>query len=253
MRIDDLDTPRNQADAISSILKILDTYGLKWDGSVYYQSEHLACYAEYLATLSQQDLIYRCSCSRKELAHHQSGIYSGHCLKNPPPSSKKAALRIKSRNVLVHFHDTLQGEYQSNIATEQGDFILQRKDDIYAYQFAVVVDDYLQKITHVVRGYDLIDNTARQIYLQTLLGYPQIQYRHVPLIVDPQGQKLSKQTHAQPVCAKTPEKTLYLLLSLLKMNPPSSLAQASVEEIITWAISNWRITNLQQIHSLAEH
>ncbi len=253
LRIDDLDTPRNQPGAIDSILKILEIYGLEWDGSVYYQSAHLPYYADKLNTLSRQNHVYRCCCSRKQLALEASPVYSGYCLKHPPANHKKAALRVKSDDVVIQFDDLLQGRQQSHISSEQGDFIVQRKDAIYAYQFAVVVDDYLQQITHVVRGYDLLDNTPRQIYLQTLLGYPEIQYRHIPVIVDPQGQKLSKQTRAEPVCAKSPEKTLYLLLSLLKMNPPDSLTQASVAEIITWGISHWRIENLKQIHSLAEH
>lgn len=136
------------------------------------------------------------------------------------------------------------------MARELGDFVLQRKDNIVAYQLAVVIDDYRQQVSHVVRGYDLLDSTPRQIYIHRLLGYPQPDYMHVPLIVDEQGYKLSKQTHAHAVDTTKPAQTLFRVLQLLKQNPPSQLQKARVEEILEWAIAHWRPQQLKKVRAI---
>jgi glutamyl-Q tRNA(Asp) synthetase len=247
LRIDDLDTPRNINGSVTAILSTLEAYGLHWDGSVYYQSQHLDSYHGFLDELEQNQLTYRCNCSRKSLAeiypddspNSEHNIYPGICRNKTIPANTTHAIRLKTEPCTLSFHDELQGLISHNLTKQHGDFILKRKDGIIAYQFAVVVDDALQKINHVVRGCDLLEETPKQIYLQQLLGFPTPAYLHVPVIVDQNGYKLSKQTLATAVDTKAPNKTLFDLLVLLKQNPPDELDGASVNELLDWAIANW--------------
>ena len=259
LRIDDLDTPRNRPGSVDAILNCLETFSLYWDGSVYYQSQHQGDYRHYLDNLERQQLTYRCVCSRKNLADHFSAaglsdehtIYPGICRNKTITGDSPCAIRVKTDAAEITFRDALQGVIGQNLANEQGDFILKRKDRIIAYQFAVVVDDYLQGINHVVRGCDLLAETPKQIYLQQLLGFATPTYRHVPLIVDEHGYKLSKQTLARAVDTKAPNFTLFALLVSLKQNPPDELAGASVTELRQWAIAHWRpgtLTNCRTIN-----
>lgn len=255
LRIDDLDTPRNTKGSADSILKTLDAFGLHWDDSVYYQSQQLDVYNEILDQLSRNKLIYPCTCSRKTLASGdraptQPDIYPGNCRDKKIPPDTPHALRVKTNNSIITFQDELQGPISSNLAEQHGDFILKRKDQIIAYQFAVVVDDSLQNINHIVRGIDLLDSTPKQIYLQQLLGFPTPDYMHVPVIIDEQGQKLSKQTRAQAVDLQTPHHVIFMLLSLLKQNPPIELEHAPVTELIDWALNNWNPTLLKNFRTI---
>jgi glutamyl-Q tRNA(Asp) synthetase len=167
-------------------------------------------------------------------------VYPGICRDKSISADTPHAIRIKTRNGILSFHDELQGLISHNLAKQHGDFILKRKDGIIAYQFAVVVDDALQSINHVVRGCDLLEETPKQIYLQQLLGFPTPAYLHVPVIVDHHGYKLSKQTLAAAVDTQSPNLTLFDLLALLKQNPPDDLNGATVNELLDWAIVNWR-------------
>ena len=250
MRIDDSDTFRNVSGASESIIDTLERYGLHWDGSILYQSDNQEVYANTITQLKDQGLIYPCTCTRKKLAANNSPVYPGFCLKNPVTSNLPHALRIKSKPVKVNFIDEVQGIQNHNLAHQHGDFIVRRKDNIIAYQLAVVIDDHLQNISHVIRGFDLLDSTPRQIFLQQTLAYATPDYCHVPIIVDPQGDKLSKQTFAQAVSGEKPEKTLFLLLELLKQNPPPLLKKASVNELINWAIEHWKTDSLKKIRAI---
>lgn len=243
LRIDDLDTPRNKDGSATAILKCLEAFGLHWDGDVYYQSQHLDSYHGFLAGLEQSQLTYRCICSRKALSGFEVShltIYPGICRDKSIPVDTPHAVRLKTEPFNLSFHDELQGLISHNLAQQHGDFILKRKDGIFAYQFAVVVDDALQNINHVVRGCDLLEETPKQIYLQQLLGFSTPAYLHVPVIVDEHGYKLSKQTLATAVDTKSPNKTLFDLLVLLKQNPPDELNGATVNELLDWAIANWQ-------------
>ncbi len=204
LRIDDIDTPRNAKGSVDHILKTLEVFGLHWDDSVYYQSRHLDVYEDALHELAENRLIYACTCSRKMLAgthprQTQSDIYPGTCRDKSPPQHSPHASRIKTDNRIISFQDELQGPITQDLAEQHGDFILKRKDGIIAYQFAVVIDDHRQHINHVLRGFDLLESTPKQIYLQQQLGLVTPQYMHVPIIIDTQGYKLSKQTLAQAV------------------------------------------------------
>jgi glutamyl-Q tRNA(Asp) synthetase len=258
LRIDNLDTPRNQLGAIDSIFHTLEAFGLHWDSAVYYQSQHLQDYEHYLAKLAQDGLTYRCVCSRKDLAGlpdnianpHKMGVYPGTCRDKLINESTPHAIRLKTDAIDLSFEDGLQGEISCKLLKEGGDFILKRRDNIIAYQFAVVIDDYLQGINQIVRGCDLLHETPKQIYLQHKLGFPTPAYKHVPVLVDEKGYKLSKQTLATAVDINTPKNVVFDLLVLLKQNPPDDLNRANVNEMLAWAIQQWRpmlLIGLQQI------
>ncbi|NOS73659.1 MAG: tRNA glutamyl-Q(34) synthetase GluQRS [Methyloglobulus sp.] len=252
LRIDNLDTPRNKEGSITDILNTLDAFGLHWDDSVYYQSQHIENYEGFLYKLEQNQLTYRCNCSRKSLTgmvsdddhENKHNIYPGICRNKSITPDTPHAIRLKTEPCSLSFHDELQGLISHNLGKQHGDFILKRKDGIIAYQFAVVVDDYLQGVNHVVRGCDLLEETPKQIYLQQKLALPTPAYLHVPVIVDQHGYKLSKQTLATAVDTKSPNKTLFDLLVLLKQNPPDELIGTKVNELLGWAIGNWQPNGL---------
>lgn len=231
-------------------MRCLEGFELDWDGQIYYQSQHIDLYLTAIEQLQQQQSLYHCRCSRKQLADNPT-IYPGFCRQQPPVSPLNCALRVKSFDQNLVFNDRLQGEINENIAKQHGDFIIQRKDGIIAYQLAAVIDDHQQGVNHVVRGYDLLDSTAKQIYLHQLLGYQPPIYMHVPIIVDQQGQKLSKQSFAQAVDDSNRSQTLWRLLNLLKQNPPQNLANASIKQILQWAIENWQPRQLTAITSIS--
>ncbi len=221
---------------------------MQWDDAIFYQSQHLKSYQAIIQQLLEQDLVYPCVCTRKSLSG--SSVYPGHCLKTQVKPGVAYALRIKTTDIKISFGDTIQGHQVHSLLQQHGDFIVKRKDNIIAYQLAVVIDDYRQNISHVVRGFDLLESTPKQLFLQQILGYPSPVYCHVPMIVDQQGNKLSKQTFAQAVSSKQPEKTLFLILTLLKQNPPINLKTSSVDNIIQWAIENWHPESLKKIRAI---
>lgn len=246
LRFDDLDTPRNVSGAISSILQALETFGLYWDGDVDYQSQHLDEYHVTLTDLMANEKVYRCQCSRKDLTL----IYAQTCRNQNVSDDVPHSLRIKTDERQIVFNDGLQGQISQNLATQHGDFILKRRDNIVAYQFAVVLDDTRQGVTHVVRGMDLLHETPKQIFLRQVLNLPTPTYFHVPILVNADGQKLSKQTLATAVDLTTPHFVLFRLLNLLKQNPPLELQNTSVNEILSWAISHWNLLALKSVKQI---
>ncbi|MCF7987876.1 MAG: tRNA glutamyl-Q(34) synthetase GluQRS [Methylovulum sp.] len=246
LRIDDLDTPRNCKGSIESILTTLDIYGLHWDRDVFYQSQQLTHYEDALNQLEALNKLYPCVCSRKML---ESTRYAGHCRHLSAVPSTAFALRVKTDAQWLSFDDELQGTVRAQ-ADDQGDFIIKRKDQIFAYQFAVVIDDAQQHVNQVVRGCDLLDSTPKQLYLQQLLGLPRPHYLHVPIIIDQQGQKLSKQTLANAVSLKSPAKVLFHLLNLLKQQPPRELEYASTQEVLAWGILHWNPQPLKNLRMM---
>lgn len=195
--------------------------------------------------------VYPCTCSRKTLTTNDSiDIYPGICRNRQTPPDGPHALRIKADNRTIVFQDELQGLISHNLAEQDGDFIVKRKDNIIAYQFAVVIDDDLQQVNHIVRGFDLLDATPKQIYLQQLLGLSTPGYMHVPVIVDEQGYKLSKQTQAMSVDLTVPHQVIFELLVLLKQTPPIELQQAPIAEQLSWAIEHWNPDLLKNVHAV---
>lgn len=248
LRIDDLDTPRNIKGSADSILKTLHAFNLHWDDSVVYQSQYLDIYDEVLNELAKNKLIYPCTCSRKTL----TDIYSGVCRDKQTLPKSPYSLRIKTDNRIISFQDELQGLVSHDLAEQDGDFILKRKDQIIAYQFAVVIDDDQQQVNHVVRGFDLLDSTPKQIYIQQILGLMTPNYMHVPVIIDEHGYKLSKQTLATAVDLQNPQTVIFKLLTLLKQNPPSELQHAPSAELLDWAIKNWNPALLKNFHAICK-
>lgn len=251
IRIDDLDTPRNVKGSADSILFTLDTFQLHWDDKVVYQSRQLDVYKQILDELTKKGLTYPCVCSRKTLSTLTTNdVYPGLCRDEQRLPANSSALRIKTDERSISFEDGLQGLIEHDLARQHGDFILKRKDHIFAYQFAVVIDDYRQHINEVVRGFDLLDSTPKQIYLQRLLGIPVPCYMHLPIIVDQQGYKLSKQTKAAMVDLKAPERVIFQLLNLLKQNPPPELRYAPLNEQLDWAVVHWNPESLKNISAI---
>lgn len=249
LRIDDLDTPRNMPGAADSILDCLQGFGLQWDGEVDYQSRHLDEYQKAVSTLQDGHHLYHCTCSRRLLASAPP-VYPGHCRDQAQSTNSPHAWRVKTTDISISFVDGLQGEISRNLATQHGDFIVKRKDGIFAYQLAVVIDDVRQGITQVVRGCDLLDSTPKQLYLQRLLGYPSPRYTHIPLIVDRDGNKLSKQTRAEAVNTRQAGLTLFQLLTLLKQNPPPGLRLGSVDSMLEWGVAHWQTDRLTNVHAV---
>lgn len=253
LRIDDSDSFRNVKGATENIIDTLHNHGLIWDDAIYYQSRNLIHYQSFLTQLQKQKHIYPCVCTRKALITSGFSIYPKICQHLHLKQNQPHALRIKSKDIQLFFEDELQGYQSHQLDEDDGDFIIRRKDTIIAYQLAVVIDDYQQKITHVVRGFDLLDSTPKQLFLQSLLGFPMPNYCHIPIITDHKGDKLSKQTFAQDVSKNNVQNTLFLLLSLLEQNPPTILKKASVNDIINWGIENWQPSRLKKIRAIADN
>lgn len=255
LRIDDFDTPRNIFGAADAIFETLETFGLHWDGPVAYQSQQKAFYQQTLQQLHAQNLLYACTCSRKSLSEHSptanaENIYPNICRDLHHPQTGEYALRIKTEPNSITFDDGIQGTLTENLATQHGDFILQRKDHIIAYQFAVVLDDQLQGVNHVVRGADLLDSTFRQIYLHQCLGLIVPNYLHVPVLTGANGTKLSKREFSPAVNEQNNRQILYKLLKLLAQNPPPELSFEPVTIQLAWAIEHWHPKALSHIRSI---
>lgn len=238
LRIEDLDPPREQPGAADDILRSLDAHGLHWDGPVLWQSRRSAYYEAALDLLRHQGDIYACQCSRSELA--RAGIIDclGSCRS---AGHREGAWRLRTAAAgNIRFHDRLRGELSEDIRQSCGDFVLKRRDGLYAYQLAVVVDDAASGVTEVVRGADLLDNTARQCWLMQRLNLPRPRYLHLPLAVSHDGQKLSKQNHAPALDNERASDNLWQALHCLQQQPPAPLRTAAVAEILAWALENWR-------------
>lgn len=251
LRMEDLDPPRESQEAADAILFALDALGLHWDGPVLYQSQRYPAYEEAIADLKHRNLVFACDCTRQDI-QQAGGVYPGTCRNRQLDSSSDTALRCLVADTDITFEDSLQGLQCQQLVNEVGDFVIRRKDGLYAYQLAVVVDDGYQQVSHIVRGIDLMDSTPRQIYLQQLLGLPQPAYTHIPVIVNHQGQKLSKQHKASPIDPAKPVTLLLQALDYLQQAPDPALADATPADILTWACLHWRPAALIQKTELPE-
>ncbi len=248
IRIDDLDTPRNVAGADSVILRQLESHGLEWDEAPRYQTRHIPEYREALNTLSQQQLLYPCTCTRAELARSSipgpdGPVYAGTC-RGKAISTEKHALRLRIADNSLSFEDLLLGRQTRDLTREIGDFVVQRNDGILGYQLACAVDEAGQGISEVIRGSDLLDSTFRQLHVQHLLKLGPARYGHLPLLVGPNGKKLSKQNHADPIDGSSASRNLLQCLIALGQSPSEALVGAAPRELLTWAVAHWQ---MQQI------
>ena len=251
VRIEDLDPPREPPGAAEYILDQLFTLSLRWDGDVLYQSTRLDAYQESLVRLSDQGLSYNCNCTRSQIKAMGS-VYDGSCRDKRVSLAEEFAIRVKTSNNSIGFNDQIQGYHRQSVEREVGDFIILRKDKLFAYQLAVVIDDDYQQITHVIRGYDLLDSTFRQIHLQNVLGLNTPAYAHVPVIIDDNGKKLSKQHFADPIDAKNDKALIFRALKFLGQAPPIGLAEAPCSEQLEWAINNWDIQAIPKLANISE-
>ena len=247
VRIEDVDTPRCVPGADQAILQQLAACGLVPDGPVLWQSQRGDAYAAALQRLVEKGWAYPCGCSRKDIesaqavARHSAAVYPGTCrhgLNGKPARAWRlnvpavqAALGLPD---VTHWRDRRLGAQQQNACAEVGDFVLRRADGLWAYQLAVVVDDAAQGITHVVRGQDLADNTARQIVLQRALGLPTPQYLHTPLVLGADGEKLSKQNGALALDLSDPWAALGQAAQVLGLP-----AQPAQHQVLTQAQAAW--------------
>ena len=232
VRIEDTDIPRIYPNSESHILDCIDAFEFEPDADIIFQKNRLDLYEQVLEQLKQAQQIYACECTRKQLGSNH--IYVGTC-RDLHLDFLNQAIRLKVDDQLICFDDLLQGRQCSNLKNDLGDFVLKRRDGIISYQLAVVVDDYLQGITHVVRGADLLDNTARQIWLGSLLDYPKLNYMHLPLAMNDQGQKLSKQNMAQALdLSKAPELLKQVISALgqpnVELDQPRIMLQQAVQQ-----------------------
>ena len=254
VRIEDVDTPRCVPGADQAILQQLATCGLVPDSPVLWQSQRGEHYAAALQSLVNQGWAYPCGCSRKEIesaqavARHSAAVYPGTCREGLNGKPARAwRLNVQAVQTALGLpaitHDRRLGPQQQNVAQEVGDFVLRRADGLWAYQLAVVVDDAAQGVSHVVRGQDLADNTARQILLQRALGLPTPQYLHTPLVMGANGEKLSKQNGALALDLSDPLAALGEAAQVLGLP-----AQPALHSFLTQAQASWTRLFLSRTH-----
>lgn len=238
VRIEDTDIPRIYPGSEAHILRSIDAFQFEPDAEIIFQKDRLDLYESVLEQLHAQGWVYACQCTRKMLGSNH--IYQGTC-RDLGLALKDQAIRVKVDAQEICFTDRLQGTHCSNLSQDLGDFVLKRRDGIINYQLAVVVDDYLQGMTHVVRGADLLDNTERQIWLGQLLDYPKLEYMHLPLAMNDQGQKLSKQNMAQALDLNQAPQLLQQALQALHQAPVDLDAPRIM---LQQAIAQWDIEQI---------
>ncbi|NII10265.1 tRNA glutamyl-Q(34) synthetase GluQRS [Oleiagrimonas sp. C23AA] len=235
LRVEDIDPPREAPGSAAAILQALGALGLHADAPVLYQSQRHAAYQAALDTLIAKDLAFPCWCSRSDLAPHGGIHRDGHCVRQRD-GSRQPAWRLRVPDVTVEFVDRLQGPQREDLRQTVGDFVLKRADGFWAYQLACVVDDAAQGITDVVRGRDLLDSTARQIFLQRCLALPTPRYLHLPLLTDTTGRKLSK-SQGDALGQAPPHTQLVTALHLLGQTVPEPAA--CVDTLLAQAVANF--------------
>ncbi len=255
VRMEDLDSARNQPGAAEGILRALEAFALVWDETVLYQSTRQDAYRAALAALRARGAAFACACTRREIADSAVGgldgpVYPGTCRNGLPPGKAARAWRVRVASATVGVDDRIQGRIEHRLDTEVGDFVVLRADGVVAYQLAVVVDDAAQGVTDIVRGADLLDSTPRQVYLHGLLGLKTPSYAHLPVAVNGQGEKLSKQTFAPVVQTRDGMAPLVRALAFLGQDPPPDLARASAATFWQWAMTNWSLDKVPRRRAL---
>lgn len=246
VRIDDVDGPRTAAGATDSILADLERLGLTWDGEVCYQSTRNDRYREALDRLRLAGWTFPCGCSRRDYAD----IYPGTCRYGLAPGKRARTRRMRVADVCIELDDAIQGRWSQRLDEAVGDFVIRRADGIFAYHLAAVVDDSEFGVTDIVRGADLLESTPRQVHLQRCLDLPTPRYAHLPIAVNVAGQKLSKQTYAEPVTDAAPVPLIIGVLEFLGQHPPAELLEARLDELMRWAITHWRMDRVPRHRAL---
>ncbi|WLI75427.1 tRNA glutamyl-Q(34) synthetase GluQRS [Kosakonia sp. H02] len=242
VRIEDIDPPREVPGAANIILRQLEQYGLHWDGDVLWQSQRHDAYREVLERLHREGLSYFCTCTRARI-QSVGGTYDGHCrtLNN---GAENAAVRLLQRHPVLEFTDSLRGRIVADERLAREDFIIHRRDGLFAYNLAVVVDDHFQGVTEIVRGADLIEPTVRQISLYQQLGWPVPGYIHLPLALNEQGNKLSKQNHAPALPGGDPRPMIIRALQFLNQDVTKEWQDLPIDTLLEKAVANWSISRV---------
>ena len=243
VRIEDIDPPREVPGAADTILRQLDRYGLHWDGEVLWQSQRHDAYRERLAWLRNRDLCYYCTCTRARI-HSVGGIYDGHC-RDLRLGAENAALRLRQTRPVLEFYDQLRGTLVADEPLAREDFIIHRRDGLFAYNLAVVVDDHFQGVSEIVRGADLIEPTVRQISLYQHFGWPVPDYVHLPLALNAEGNKLSKQNHAPALPEGDPRPEIVRALTFLNQDVVEDWQALSIDDLLKQAIANSQPAKIQ--------
>ena len=239
--MEDLDTSRVIPGCADDMLRTLEAFGLHWDGEVEYQSRRTHLYAESLESLRAAGHTFECSCSRRELTAETG--YPGTC-RNAPTRRGPTATRFRVTDNTVSWLDRAQGHCQFDLGT-LGDPVIRRRDGAFAYQLAVVVDDAAQSVSDVVRGADLLQSTAWQIYLQRALGLYQPRYAHLPVVMEPELGKLSKSRRSLAIDPVNSGSQLRQALTLLQQAVPAELQHAPPGALLAWATSHWSLDRVQ--------
>lgn len=234
LRLEDIDPPREMPAARALILASLQAHALLADAPVLCQSTRADAYADAVQALLANGRAYWCTCSRQQLAHG-GGEHAHDCPRTREQPLAAAAVRLRSRGVTLAFHDLLCGPQQACI---HDDVVIRRRDGLFSYQLAVVVDDAFQRVSHVIRGRDLLDSTPYQLLLQRWLGLPSPAYGHLPLLLGTDGHKLSKQNHAPALDDATPARNLRACLQALGQPPPPT-ATTTPGELLAWGLAHW--------------
>ncbi len=256
LRIEDIDPPRELKGASKHIIQTLRDYGFVWD-NLSYQSQRLNIYSRYINNLLEDKQAYYCGCSRQEIYQQNTkteqslALYPGTC-RNGLKGKTARSIRTKLLQATITIEDAIQGKQSIDLCKTTGDFVIKRADGFFSYQLAVALDDSLQRMTQIVRGYDLHESSFCQRYLCQQLQLNSPDYAHIPVAVNAQGNKLSKQTAASDIAAEIPEVMLWFALEYLGQHPPKRFKSLNLRQLWQWAIDNWdlqKIPGSQSINS----
>ena len=249
VRIEDLDPPREVTGASTKIIEVLNKLGFVFEQQITFQSNPMrqAAYQVALDKLIELSAIYYCTCSRKQLKN--TTLQAHQCRQNYDIPSSAYSINLKVPNKTIEFTDAIQGHQQYHLQKNCGDFIIKRKDGLFSYQIAVVVDDAFQNITNIIRGIDLIESTPWQVYLNLLLNYKQPSYGHIPILVDNAGHKLSKQTFAEEIESQDPLTILLSAHSYLNQTPFIQKPQ-NIKQFWQHTITHWDLNKIAKVEAI---
>lgn len=236
--MEDIDPPREQPGAADGILRTLEAYGLHWDEPVVYQSQRAEAYRDTLHLFETQGLSYKCTCTRKQVKQ-MGGQYNRHCFESPPEKDQIGAIRFVNSQPVNSYQDVLLGKIEVDPKWAGEDFIIHRKDGLFAYQLAVVTDDIAQGITQIVRGQDLLEPSVHQLALYKSLNADAPELLHLPLIIQQDGRKLSKQNQATPIDTHAPQASLITALSVLGQTTCDYQLNDAPAHILEQAVKSW--------------
>lgn len=242
LRIDDIDPPREVEGATQCIMSSLSAHGMQWDKEVWFQSRQSEHYDKALQQLTDMGLTYECICTRKQIKE-SGGAYKGTCRHKGLPRDNSATRLVNSSGI-SGFQDNHLGWVSVPDTVANEDFIIHRRDNLYAYHLASVVDDIRMGVTEVVRGADLLLPTACQLGLFGAMGKKAPQTFHIPVLATKPGFKLSKQNHAPPLDDTTPSANLVSALNVLQQHPPKALTYEPVSSVMNWAQNHWQVNNV---------